>query len=148
MKAHSVFVYGTLQKGCSNHVLLAGSTLLGPALTQASFVMLTLVDEDGRRGIPFVGSDLPGLLYQVLARGIQALDRCEGLHGGHYRREAMEVTVGPQNGRAPHKATAWVHLAGEAFIQEGLPVAEHCLEHIRRGHAILGIAPPGLQRSA
>ena len=287
MGFHHVFVYGTLQKGSSNHILLAGSSFLGPAVTEASFVMRTLVDEDGRRGIPFVGSDLPispihgelysvddevlctldqlegcvpndpeaswyrreevtvsvkgcaamkafiylherpasplvhsgrwrdakrlvdscfyfaygsnmnpermlergvpfdqcwpstlpahklafnkrgqggteayahampqkgedlpGLLYRVSARGIQALDRYEGLHSGHYRREAMEVTVGPQSGTAPHKATAWVYLAGESFIEEGLPVSEQYLEHIRRGHAILDIAPGGMQRRA
>ena len=56
---HPVFVYGTLQNGCSNHALLAGSISLGFARTDQHYVMRTAVDDGGRRGIPFVGQDLP-----------------------------------------------------------------------------------------
>ena len=275
---HTVFVYGTLQQGCSNHILLAGSTCLGPAVTEDAFVLRTLVDERGHRGIPFVGrdlpigpvhgeaylvddrtlaeldrlegcvpddpeaswyrrelvsvwldgqrceafiylherpasplvhpgrwsdarrledpcwyfaygsnmnpermlergvpfdqcvaatlrdhtltfnkrglggaeayahatrekgQDLPGLLYRVSARGLRALDRYEGVAAGHYRREAMEVAVGTVHALPTHRVTSWVYLAEEDHVQEGLPVSEHYMRHIRRGHAILGLA--------
>ena len=80
---HTVFVYGTLQQGCSNHILLAGSTCLGPAVTEGAFVLRTLVDERGHRGIPFVGRDLPigpvhGEAYLVDDRTLAELDRLEG----------------------------------------------------------------------
>ena len=80
---HTVFVYGTLQQGCSNHILLAGSTCLGPAVTEDAFVLRTLVDERGHRGIPFVGRDLPigpvhGEVYLVDDRTLAELDRLEG----------------------------------------------------------------------
>ena len=274
---HTVFVYGTLQEGCSNHALLAGSSFLGPAVTKDAFVLRTLVDGHGRRGIPFVGrdlpigpvhgeaylvddgtlaeldrlegcvannpaaswyrresipvhlrdrvceafiylherpasplvssgrwkdaaslenscwyfaygsnmnpdrmrergvafdqcvpavlrdhaltfnkrglggteayahatreqgQDLPGLLYRLSGSGLLALDRCEGVAGGHYRREAMEVLLGEATGVPTQRATAWVYFAGEDHIEEGLPISEAYLDHIRRGHAILGL---------
>ncbi len=271
-------MYGTLQRGCSNHGLLAGSQFLGPAVTEDDFVMRTLVDERGRRGIPFVGrdlpigpvhgelfavddrtladldrlegcvpdnpeaswyrreavgvrlddrvceafiylherpastlvhtgrwsdagrledpcwyfaygsnmnpqrmlergvpfdqcvpavlrdhtltfnkrglggaeayahatrqkgQDLPGLLYRVSGGGLRALDRYEGVAAGHYRREAMEVAVGSVHALPTHRVTAWVYLAEYEYVQDGLPVSEHYMRHIRRGHAILGLA--------
>ena len=283
---HHVFVYGTLQRGCSNHVLLSGSAFLGAAVTRAPFVLRTLVGEDGRRGIPFVGADLPigpvhgevflvddrtlveldrmegyvpgdpdaswyrretvnvsmgerlieafmyfherpasplvstgrwrdakrlvdacfyfaygsnmnpermqergvpfdqclpatlpghalafnkrgqggaeayahamqeqgqdlpGLLYRVSDRGMQALDRYEGVHGGHYHRVAMNVDLGKVHGLPSKRTKAWVYFAGEAHIEEGLPVSKRYLAHIRRGHAILGLSGDPRQRRA
>jgi len=269
-----------LQRGCSNHGLLAGSQFLGTAVTEDDFVMRTLVDERGRRGIPFVGRDLPlgpihgelfavddrtladldrlegcvpdnpeaswyrrekvgvrigdsgevhqafiylherpastlvhtgcwsdagrledpcwyfaygsnmnpermlergvpfdkcvpavlrdhtltfnkrglggreayahatrekgmelpGLLYRVSGRGLLALDRFEGVASGHYRRESMEVAVGAVHVLPTQRVTAWVYLAEDEHVQDGLPVSDGYMRHIRRGHAILGLA--------
>ena len=80
---HLVFVYGTLQRGCSNHILLDRARFLGQAVTEENFVMRTLVDASGRRGIPFVGRDVPlgpvhGEVYAVDDRTLVELDRLEG----------------------------------------------------------------------
>ena len=100
---HNVFVYGTLQKGCSNHSLLAGAAFLGPALTEENFVMRTLVSENGYRGIPFVGRDLDlgpvhGEVYAVDDQTLMQLDRLEGCIpddplGSWYRREKVAVNL-------------------------------------------------------
>ncbi len=123
---HNVFVYGTLQKGCSNHYLLAGAAFLGPALTEENFVMRTLVSENGYRGIPFVGRDLDlgpvhGEVYAVDDQTLATLDRLEGCVMGDtdaswYRREAVPVRVGGADTGAPGSAgagreeTAWIYL--------------------------------------
>lgn len=100
---HTVFVYGTLQRECSNHALLAGSISLGSARTDQHYVMRTAVDDSGRRGIPFVGQDLPisainGEVYLVDDRTLAALDRLEGCvpddpDASWYRREKVSVTL-------------------------------------------------------
>ena len=100
---HPVFVYGTLQNGCSNHALLAGSISLGLARTDQHYVMRTAVDVSGRRGIPFVGQDLPicsihGEVYLVDDSTLAALDRLEGCvptdpEASWYRREKVSITL-------------------------------------------------------
>ena len=100
---HLVFVYGTLQRGCSNHILLDRARFLGQAVTEENFVMRTLVDASGRRGIPFVGRDVPlgpvhGEVYAVDDRTLVELDRLEGCvpddpAGSWYRREKVPVCL-------------------------------------------------------
>jgi len=50
------------------------------------------------------------------------------------------VAVGTVHALPTHRVTSWVYLAEEDYVQEGLPVSEHYMQHIRRGHAILGLA--------
>jgi len=128
---HIVFVYGTLQQGCSNHVLLSGARFLGEAATAEDFVMRTLVDDHGRRGIPFVGRDLPvgpvhGEVYAVDDRTLMQLDRLEGCIpddplGSWYRREKVAVNLthavgGATPSEAPAADAAGIPATLEAFI--------------------------------
>ena len=122
-KNHIVFVYGTLQKGCSNHILLAGARFLGAASTEEDFVMRTLVDEHGRRGIPFVGRDLPigpvhGEVYAVDDRTLMHLDRLEGCipddpFGSWYRREKVPVRLTNAVGGATTNEAAGTGVSGK-----------------------------------
>ena len=114
---HTVFVYGTLQRGCSNHGLLVGSQFLGAAVTEDDFVMRTLVDAQGRRGIPFVGRDIPlgpvhGELFAVDDRTLVQLDQLEGCvpddpDASWYRREKVAVRIGDSG--EVHQAFIYLH---------------------------------------
>ena len=62
------------------------------------------------------------------------------VHGRHYHRLALNMLLGNVRGLPRKQVKAYVYLAVEARIEEGLPVLERYLDHIRRGEAILGCA--------
>lgn len=139
---HTVFVYGTLQRGCSNHGLLAGSLFLGSARTCEEFVMRTLVDSDGRKGIPFVGRDLPislirGEAYLVDDATLAAIDGLEGCipddpEASWYRRElvSIEITDEPDYEKKYCEAYIYLHerpispLVSSGRWQEASPIED------------------------
>jgi gamma-glutamylcyclotransferase (GGCT)/AIG2-like uncharacterized protein YtfP len=89
--AHTLFVYGTLLSGESNHHVLAGSTPLGPARTAAAFELvefgayLALVEGGKRR--------IEGELYVVDDAFLETLDRFEG-HPWLYKRGRIALDDG------------------------------------------------------
>jgi gamma-glutamylaminecyclotransferase len=86
-----LFVYGTLKRGCSNHVQLAGQTYIGPARTQPGY---RLFDLGGYPGIVAVSEDRDGVtgeIWAVDADALRRLDAFEGVHEGLYRREAIPL---------------------------------------------------------
>ena len=96
-----VFVYGTLRQGCSNHHLLKGETLLGPARTMDRFALY--VDD-----FPYLIKSQPcsrvsGEVYRVGPVAFARLDALEN-HPLWYRRERRGVAM--ENGSV---LQAWVY---------------------------------------
>lgn len=84
----TVFVYGTLKRGHSNHQLLDRAEFLGEAVTKPEFTMLDLgffpgVIKHGR-------TPIYGEIYRVDQRQFQALDRLEG-YPDFYGREQIDI---------------------------------------------------------
>lgn len=86
-----LFVYGTLQRGCVNHPLLAGARRLGAARTAPGFALIDLGPYPGmvRRGPAAVA----GELYRVTPAVLDALDRFEG-HPWLFRRARVPLADG------------------------------------------------------
>jgi gamma-glutamylcyclotransferase (GGCT)/AIG2-like uncharacterized protein YtfP len=90
---NTVFVYGTLKRGGSNHVFLAGQTFLGPARTAPGYTLYTLGDYPGMVSSPADTAGVTGELWLVDDAGLAELDRLEGLDEGLYER--AEVLLAP-----------------------------------------------------
>jgi gamma-glutamylcyclotransferase (GGCT)/AIG2-like uncharacterized protein YtfP len=83
-----VFVYGTLLAGESNHRVLRGARLLGPARTPPVFAMFSLGHFPGvvRGG----ETAIEGEVYEVDAATLAGLDQLEG-HPRFYRRTPLRL---------------------------------------------------------
>ncbi len=102
MSMETLFVYGTLRKGGSNHFRLEGGRVLGKAtvrgrLYRVDWYPALFLDPDA----DVVVGDLVEVSPEILA----ALDLFEG---GEYRR--VPVLVTPENGEDPKKAWVWEYL--------------------------------------
>lgn len=88
-----LFVYGTLQRGCCNHGLLAGGRWIGASRTAPGFALIDLGRYPGmvRRGPAAVA----GELYHVTPAVLEALDRFEG-HPWLFRRARVPLADGRQ----------------------------------------------------
>jgi gamma-glutamylaminecyclotransferase len=87
---HTVFVYGTLKSGFSNHHYLNGSDYLGAGKTVEKHAMY-------ESGIPYVIADDPvsyifGEVYSVDGLTLERLDNLEG-HPDWYERKKVEVLL-------------------------------------------------------
>lgn len=86
-----LFVYGTLKRGCSNHVYLADQTFVGLARTKPGF---RLYDLGGYPGIALHPADTVGVVgevWSVTPEALARLDHFEGVHEGLYRREPIPL---------------------------------------------------------
>jgi gamma-glutamylcyclotransferase (GGCT)/AIG2-like uncharacterized protein YtfP len=86
-----IFVYGTLKRGYSNHLYLAGQQFLGEARTAPGF---RLYDLGGYPGMVPHADDRDGVLGEVWAVDANALAHLDGLEGladGLYRREVVAL---------------------------------------------------------
>ncbi len=96
MEGHreSVFVYGTLRRGGSNHWRMSGAAFVSPGTVEARLFRIDwypgiiLADGGGERVL--------GEVYQVDAATLAALDEFEGvsageIEGSEYRRVQTEV---------------------------------------------------------
>jgi gamma-glutamylcyclotransferase (GGCT)/AIG2-like uncharacterized protein YtfP len=87
-----VFVYGTLKRGCSNHLFLSGQEFLGEARTVPGF---SLYDLGSYPGMIATNSTAPegvtGEVWAVNAPALEKLDQLEGLAEGLYRRVAVPL---------------------------------------------------------
>jgi gamma-glutamylaminecyclotransferase len=104
MTYHNVFVYGSLLDGLHNHHFLDRATLIGPAVIERGFRMVSLggfpaiIPADDDEGTPIIGE-----LYAAPAAVIRRLDRLEG-HPTFYRRQQDDVVCKGAD------CTAWVYV--------------------------------------
>lgn len=85
-RPHLVFVYGTLKRGGSNHALLAGQTLAGPARLAAGHALYSLGEYPGLVADPASRDRVTGEIWAVDAAALARLDELEGLAEGLYAR--------------------------------------------------------------
>ena len=96
----TLFIYGTLKRGGSNHVFLARQRFLGLARTAPGFTLFSLGDYPGMVRAPGDTVGVTGELWVVDDTCLAELDRLEGLDEGLYER--IDVLLAPN------------HLAGSA----------------------------------
>ena len=123
--AHLVFVYGTLLTGCGNHRVIEAGDLVGPAITDAEYTMISLggfpgVIEGGRVAVA-------GELYRVSDTTLASLDQLEG-NGNFYTRIEREITT--TDGEL---VTAWVYCLPAHYLTDHSVIESGSWrEHLRR----------------
>jgi gamma-glutamylaminecyclotransferase len=88
----SIFVYGTLKRGGSNHRFLGGQRFVGTARTEPAFRLYQLDGYPGMVGAPG-GLSIEGEIWEVDDAALARLDELEGTAVGLYRR--VPVTLLP-----------------------------------------------------
>jgi gamma-glutamylcyclotransferase (GGCT)/AIG2-like uncharacterized protein YtfP len=83
---HNIFVYGTLKRGGSNHVLLAGQKFIATAHTQPLYRLYALSGFPGLVEAPQNGLSIEGEIWEVDATRLPALDELEDIAHGMYKR--------------------------------------------------------------
>ncbi len=101
--SHTVFAYGTLRRGFSNHHFMHGARLLGGATTRGRYAMYVegcpyLVQEEERYTVM-------GEVYEVSDAVLMTLDALEE-HPTVYERRRIPVVL--DSGR---EITAWCYFA-------------------------------------
>jgi gamma-glutamylaminecyclotransferase len=86
-----IFVYGTLKRGGSNHLYLAGQTFVGEARTAPGFILFELAGYPGMVADPTAREGVAGEVWAVDAHALEQLDALEGLAEGLYRRERVPL---------------------------------------------------------
>jgi protein phosphatase len=97
---HEVFVYGTLKRGGSNHAHLEGQSFLGPARTEAGWVLYGLDGYPGMVREEGAPESVEGELWSVDDDCLERLDALEGTAEGLYRREPIGLQA-PWEARRP-----------------------------------------------
>lgn len=113
-----VFVYGTLKRGGSNHVFLAGQRYLGEARTTPGFTLYSLGDYPGMVRAPGDTAGVTGELWAVDDTCLAELDRLEGLDEGLYERSDVLLAPNPFAG----SAQSYLYLRPHAGLP---PVGDH-----------------------
>lgn len=90
-----VFVYGTLKRGGSNHLFLAGQHFVGEARTIPGFTLYSLGDYPGMVRAPGDTAGVTGELWSVDDACLAELDRLEGLDEGLYERVDVLLASNP-----------------------------------------------------
>ena len=88
----TLFVYGTLKRGGSNHHYLAGQQYLGAAHTVPGFNLYSLGTYPGLVTDPAATCGVAGELWSVDDACLARLDVLEGLAEGLYRRAAIRLS--------------------------------------------------------
>jgi len=91
----TIFVYGTLKRGGSNHVFLNNQRLLGAARTTPGYTLYSLGDYPGMVRAPGDTAGVTGELWVVDDACLAELDRLEGLDEGLYER--VDVLLAPNH---------------------------------------------------
>lgn len=115
-----VFVYGTLLAGESNHRVLRGARLLGPARTPPAFSMFSLGRFPGV--VPRGETAIEGEVYEVDAATLAGLDQLEG-HPRFYRRTPL---------RLDDHGEVETYLLTPEQVEGCLPIASGCWRRHRR----------------
>ncbi|WP_070963347.1 gamma-glutamylcyclotransferase family protein [Vibrio sonorensis] len=102
MKAHLVFVYGTLRRGESNHHFLARSQYLGCFETPAEY---TLYDLGDYPAVVYGSNAICGEVYSIDDETLNRLDKLEDVPR-EYRREAIKTPFG----------VAWIYLYQDSTL--------------------------------
>ena len=96
----TLFLYGTLKRGGSNHLFLAGQRFLGLARTVPGFTLYSLGDYPGMVRAPGDTAGVTGELWEVDDGCLAELDRLEGLDEGLYERIDVLLAPNPLAGSA------------------------------------------------
>lgn len=91
----TLFVYGTLKRGCRNHGTLRGAELIGEAETEPAYLLVNCGSYPGmvRTGNGQAGMVIRGELYRVDEELLAALDRFEDVPF-EYVRETIRLADG------------------------------------------------------
>jgi len=89
----TVFVYGTLKRGGTNHLFMAGQKFLGDVRTVSGFTLYSLGDYPGMVRAPGDTNGVTGELWSVDDACLAELDALEGLDEGLYER--VDVLLAP-----------------------------------------------------
>ncbi len=87
----TLFVYGTLKRGGSNHGYLAGQRFLGTAQTPPGYTLYSLGSYPGLVPLPTDTVGVTGELWSVDSACLARLDVLEGLAEGVYRRAPIHL---------------------------------------------------------
>ena len=109
----TLFVYGTLKRGGSNHHHLAGQTFLGPARTVPGFTLFSLGAYPGLVAAPYDAHGVTGELWSVDAATLARLDVLEGLTEGLYRRAPIALI---QSNASPNRASSSAISVAETYF--------------------------------
>jgi gamma-glutamylaminecyclotransferase len=94
-----IFVYGTLKRGGSNHLLLARQQFLGIAWTPPGYTLYSLGDYPGMVRAPADQAGVEGEVWVVDDACLRQLDDLEGVDQGIY--ECAAITLAPPFADAP-----------------------------------------------
>jgi gamma-glutamylaminecyclotransferase len=96
MEGATIFVYGTLKRGCRNHPLIKAAEFLGEAWTEPGYRMVQCgSDPYAYPGLvrAEAGAAVSGEVYRVNAELLAALDRLEDVPR-EYERAAIRLEDG------------------------------------------------------
>lgn len=93
----SVFVYGTLKRGGSNHHHLRGQKFVTEARTQPGYTLYQPADYPGLVADPTDREGVTGEVWHVSTDCLSSLDRLEGVDEGLYQRITIPL-VAPHSG--------------------------------------------------
>lgn len=117
----TVFLYGTLKRGGSNHAFVARQRFLGTARTTPGFTLYSLGDYPGMVRAPGDTAGVTGELWVVDDTCLAELDQLEGLGEGLYERIDVVLAPNPLAGSAQTYLYARAH-DGLAPIGDTWPV--------------------------
>ncbi len=102
-----LFVYGTLQRGGTNHAHLQGGLQHGHARLRGPWELIALEDYPGLVEAPGRTGAIWGEVWEVTEAHLSALDEFEGLPEGLYRRE--RVTVEAVENSSEYEAWTYIY---------------------------------------
>jgi gamma-glutamylaminecyclotransferase len=93
----TLFVYGTLKRGCRNHGAVQGAEFAGEAATESAYLLVNCGSYPGlvRAGDEQTGKSIRGEVYRVDEELLAALDRFEDVPI-EYVRESIKLADGSE----------------------------------------------------
>lgn len=91
-----LFVYGTLQKGWGNNVLLSGAKFMGDAVTKKSYCLLDVGCPIASNSELFEKLPITGQVFEINEKHLERCDRLEGHPDWYIRREVSVMMVDSQ----------------------------------------------------